>query len=441
MTISLRDYQQELLDCATGCYRAGNRRVLLVAPTGSGKSVMIAHVAQNSNCERVLILAHREELLQQISDKISEPHDTLRAGDPDPTKRIVVASVHTATKRNLPYFDLIIPDEAHHCTARTWTRIFDSMRGAWMLGVTATPCRMDGRGLGDVFEALAIGPGVRELTAEGWLVPATVYAPPAQVDTARLRTVRGDYDRQQSAVSATAIVGDVIEHYQRHAPGKRAVVFCASVKHSREMAVAFEGRSIDGGMHADERREIVDRFRREGGVLCSCDLISEGFDLPAIECAILLRPTQSAALYLQQVGRALRPYPGKDRAIILDHVGNSRRFGLPDAPREWVLSSGRRATIRVAPLKRCPECYAMYETAECPNGCTGAVVGRSVRHRDGELVLATDIPVSPYVSLPYRDALRMARQRGELEVMARERGYSVFWANRMANMRRKARMN
>ena len=364
--------------------------------------------------KRVGIFVHRAELVQQVSDTLSEfsvRHGIIAAGAPmQRGLNCYVVSTQTYARRipQVPRFDLSIVDEAHHCVAgSTWATALGHSPGAKILGVTATPERLDGRGLGDVFETMVQGPTVRELIDAGALSDYRLIVPPA-VNLGGLHTRMGDYVRGEAAalMDKPTITGDAIGHYRRHASGKRAVAFCVTVAHAQHVAQEFMAAgitavAIDGGMDKSLRRDAVKDFKAGRiRVLTSCDLISEGFDLPAIEAAILLRPTQSLGLYLQQVGRALRVYPGKDRAIILDHVGNSGRIeagrfvanhGMPDDDREWSLDGRlerkRAAGDQVRPGRQCPKCYAMNPpaSAKCACGHVFAPEGRTVEQVEGTL--------------------------------------------------------
>jgi DNA repair protein RadD len=410
MTI-LRDYQQHSIDEIRGAFQA-HRRVLLVSPTGSGKTVMFAYIAAGiyQKGKRALILAHRRELLTQISGALKQfkiPHGILSADSRGiPRMPVTVASVFTLVRRlhHFPPPDLIVGDEAHHFTVKSsWGKCVQAFPRARVLGVTATPCRLDGQGLSDCFEYMVMGPSVAELTLQGWLSPAEVYAPARLPDLKGIRKRAGDYalNELEAAIDKPVITGSAVAHYAKIAPGKRAVAFCCSVKHSQHVAeefrtVGYRAASVDGSMEDRERDRIIRAFGRgDIDVLTSCDLISEGFDLPAIEVAILLRPTQSLALYMQQVGRAIRPSPGKERTIVLDHAGNTMRHGFIDEPRDWTLEGRapeKQERESVARVATCPKCFAMHRPAPCCPKCGHAyeVKGRVVEQVDGELVRMVD---------------------------------------------------
>jgi len=408
MTIKLRDYQETAIHGIRDSFRSGNRRTLLVLPTGGGKTLAFSYIAAGMarNQKRILIVAHRRELLKQISASLTMMgvrHAVMTGGYIGiPTLPVVVASVFTLARRlaRFPEPDLIIVDECHHVTPdSTWGKVIAAFPKARVLGVTATPERLDGKGLGLMFDDIVLGPGVAELTAQGYLSPADVYAP-SKPDMDSVRTRMGDYVTSdlEGAMDKPSITGSAVGHYTKLAAGKRAIAFCVSVKHAKDVADDFNragyiASHIDGGMEDGERDRVLSRFESgEIQVLTSCDLVSEGFDLPAVEVAILLRPTKSLSLYLQQVGRALRISPGKTGTIVLDHAGNTAVHGFVDEPRDWKLTAGaareKRDAVAPATVRTCPKCYAMHRPSPiCPKcGHTYRIKGRMVEQREGELV-------------------------------------------------------
>lgn len=383
---TLRPYQVDAVAAIRRAYAAGRRAPCYQLPTGGGKTVVFSYIAREAEKRgtRVLILVHRRELLLQGSRSLREiglEHGLVAPGESPGDAQVRIASVQTLVRRldrERPP-DLVVIDEAHHAVAGSWRRVLDHWPKAWVLGVTATPARLDGKGLGvrvgGPFDELVRGPSVRELTDGGYLVPADVYAPPMKADLDGVATRLGDFDRHEIRVrmDRPVITGDAVDHYLRLARGRPAIAFCTSVEHSLHVAKAFTDAgipsgTIDGSLADDERDEVLARLAAgDIRVLTSCEIVSEGFDLPAVEVAILLRPTKSLTLYLQQVGRVLRPSPGKSSATILDHAGNVERHGLPDDDREWDLNGAKRRRAGAPPVRRCPECFACHPPApECP---------------------------------------------------------------------------
>lgn len=453
--LALRPYQQIIVNGVRDCYRANFRAPLAVAPTGAGKTVIFSYISQTTaaRAKRVLILVHRVELLRQTSDKLKEfgvDHGLINPlYTPDYRKNVQVASVQTLIKRldKMHAPDLIVIDEAHHATAGTWRKILDHFPAARVLGVTATPCRADGNGLGKqaggIFDEIVLGPTVAELIAGGYLVRPIIYAPAQQLDFSDVRIKRGDYDRGEieARVDKPTITGDVIGHYERICPGTPAVAFCISVNHALHVAEEFRkagyrAYAVDGGMDDDTRKRIL-RGLGNGSVdvVCSCDLISEGTDIPAIGCAIMLRPTKSLGLYIQQVGRALRVVEGKEHAIILDHVGNVITHGMPEEDRDWSLDGevkrkrGKKDQEKAISIKQCEKCYAMHAPApSCPVcGHTYEIESKNIQQVDGEL---RQITAADAMNLKRQRIIEEARAETleQLEALAKARGYKPGWA-------------
>jgi DNA repair protein RadD len=381
--LNLRPYQQRAIDDLRAAFRQGARAPLLVAPCGAGKTVIFSAIAASAAAKgrSALVLVHRRELIHQASRKLSDTgvtHGVIASGmDPSPGP-IQVASVQTLIRRlhTVPEPpDLIIIDEAHHCAAGTWQAIINHWPGVLRIGVTATPCRLDGKGLGDVFDALIKGPSVQMLTSAGHLSSARVFAPPTIADLSKLRRRGGDYalDQAADAMARPTVTGDAIKHYRKLGGDQQAIAFCCNVNHAVSVRDSFETAGIGSELllgNTSDRDAVVARFASgQTRILVTVDVVSEGFDIPAAGCAILLRPTKSLGLYLQQVGRVLRPAPGKEHAVIIDHVENLHRHGFPDDDREWTLKYGApKETGQAVPMVRtCPECFAAFKPApECP---------------------------------------------------------------------------
>ena len=408
MSLTLRDYQSRAIHDLRTAYRSGARAPLLVAPCGMGKTIVFAAITAGAveRGRRVLILVHRRELIRQASAKLTwagVEHGVIAAGFEPSDHPVQVASVQTLARRlKLQTWqpDLIVVDEAHHAVAGTWSQILDHWPHALRLGVTATPVRRDGRGLGAMFDRLVLGPSMQDLTAQGFLTRARIYAPQIRFQEANLRVRSGDYAPEQAAaeLDKPSITGDAIEHYQRLGRGCGAIAFCCTTAHAEHVAAQFRASGITSqtvlGTTSVQDRELAINNLATGAlqVLVSVDVISEGTDVPSVGCAILLRPTQSEGLYLQQVGRVLRPAPGKDHALILDHVGNVHRHGFPDDVRTWSLDDARRRTGKGGPaapaVRTCESCFAAFKPAPvCP--CCGAECApeprRALKEVAGEL--------------------------------------------------------
>ena len=403
--MQLRPYQQQAITDLRLALRSGARAPLLVGATGMGKTVIFSAITAGAveRGRRVLILVHRRELIRQASAKLAQAgvsHGIVAAGFEPSDHPVQVASVQTLArrlKRQNCQPDLIVIDEAHHAIAGTWSNVISHWPDSLLLGVTATPVRQDGRGLGVMFDRLVLGPSTAELVAAGYLTPVKIYAPPQVADLTGIRTRAGDYANDQAAAAMTrpTVTGDAITHYQRIAAARPAIAFCCNVNHATTVSDAFNAAGISAATllgNTTDRDALVARFAAgELQVLVTVDVVSEGFDCPGAAVAILLRPTQSEGLYLQQVGRVLRPAPGKAAAIILDHVGNVHRHGFPDDHRDWTLDDARQRTGKGGPpapcIRTCETCFAAFAPQPiCPVcGTPSKLSTRELKHQAGEL--------------------------------------------------------
>lgn len=369
---SLRPYQEAVVEQARNAYRRGYKTPCIVLPCGAGKSCIAAELAKKAaqKGNRVLFLVHRQELCQQINE-------TFRWWGVN-MDYCQIGMVQTITRRigKIKEPDLIITDESHHGLAHSYKKIYEAYPNAKRIGFTATPIRLNGGGLGDVNDALVVGVNAKWLIDNGYLAPYDYYAPPL-ADLTGLHVKHGEYitDEIVNVLSKPAIYGDVVKYYRQLSDGKQAICYCASVEHSKTMAETFRQNGItaehlDGKTPDEERKQIVSKFRAgEVQIICNCEILGEGFDVPDCNTSILLRPTKSMVLYIQQAMRCMRYAPDK-RSVIIDHVGNYARFGLPDQNREWSLDPkppavGEGAAIQV---RQCPECFFTHATAPiCPN--------------------------------------------------------------------------
>ena len=375
--MQLRPYQNDLVEQLRQSWREGYKAPCIVLPCGGGKSCILAEIARRTtaNGKRVMFLVHRRELVEQITRTFVGWGVDMRLCD--------IMMVQTAARRldKLKTPSLIMTDENHHSPATSYKKIYERFPNVLRVGVTATPARLGGAGLGDVNDKLIIGVSAKWLIENHCLAPYDYYAPDV-ADLTQLKTRRGEYVTAdiEKAMIKKAVFGDVIKYYKKLADGKKAICYCASVNHSKATAESFHAAGIaaahiDGDTPKELRAAIIRNFRDgEITVLCNVDLISEGFDVPDCECAILLRPTQSLTLYIQQSMRAMR-YRENKRAVIIDHVGNYARFGLPDDDREWTLEgkpkTRKKQTEEEVKVKQCPECFYTFvpdgENIVCPN--------------------------------------------------------------------------
>ncbi|QOR55763.1 MAG: putative helicase [Phage 65_10] len=400
-----RDYQLQVEQETEALWASGVRNVLEVMPTGAGKTFLFSrHISRR---KYAVAIAHRAELVSQISVALAREGirhrvigptslsracsaaqlDELGVNLVDPYANVAAAGVktllnHDKTDPWLQRVELWVQDEAHHVLKENeWGRATELFPNAVGLGVTATPLRADGKGLGrhadGIFDRMVVGPTMRQLINRGYLTEYRIIGCTSKIDLSNVNiTESGEYSPKPLAAARakSTITGDVVREYLRWAPGKLGVTFDVSIESATETAAAFRAAGVPAEVVSGKtpeglRRSILKRFkRREILQLVNVDLFGEGFDLPAIEVVSFARPTMSYGLFVQQFGRSLRIMAGKHRAVILDHVGNvEHRHGLPDAPRVWSLNRRERRSsgspVDVIPTRTClnPECMAVYE--------------------------------------------------------------------------------
>lgn len=371
--LKLREYQKNLLNETRTALANGYNSPCIVAPCGSGKSVIIAEIIKQASLKgnHTLFIVHRQELIQQIENTLKwwgVDLDYVQLG-------MVQTIVRRLDKTKKP--NLIVTDENHHSLAKSYMDIYEHFKDVPRIGFTATPVRLNGGGLGEVNDILIEGPTVDELIAWGNLAPFKYYAPKL-VDTSNFRLRAGDFVKKDINEAFTnKIYGDVISHYNKLSKSKKAIVYCSGIKQSKEVAKMFNDndiptRHIDGTTKASDRDDAVEQFKNGNiKVICNVDLISEGFDVPDCQTVIMLRPTKSLGLYIQQSMRSMRYKDGKT-AVIIDHVGNVDRFNLPNYEREWILDpkpNSNNTETSEFQVKQCPKCFATlpsnYQICEC----------------------------------------------------------------------------
>lgn len=388
--IELRDYQQRLIGDTREAYAAGARAILSVMPTGAGKSATIAHMCARHEQRGgvVVTLTHTIELRKQAADAL-----TVAGAKPN------VRTIQSMLRGERPEATFVWIDEAERGLASEWAAVIAHYKaaGAIVIGTTATPCRADGRAMGDLFDAMVLGPSVGELTERGILVPCRVFAPPQRV--------RG-------------VLDDPVRRYQELGDGGQAFVYCATVKHAEEMAAQFNGAGIgaaiiEGELDGEVRAATMDRFRRgELRVLTSVSCLDAGIDVPAASVCILATGCAHVRTYLQRIGRVLRASPGKTGAVIIDLVGSSLAHGLPTERREYSLQGDAiKKAPGLAPLSQCKRCGAVYgyrpQCPECGHRSPPPKLPKSVRGELSEIFGAdSDEEKREY----YERTLRIAQQ-------------------------------
>jgi len=411
--MELRRYQKHAIEQLKDSINDKNNRIILQAATGSGKTVIASQFVADlvAQGKKVLFLAHRRELITQCSSKLYEfnmAHGIIMAGTPlSLWQGVQVASIDTLRSRAiskkriaLPKAHYVIIDECHRSLSKTYRDIIDIYQDSIVLGLTATPCRSDGLGLGHIYNDMVQAPPIKELTADGYLVPARYFAP-TKPDLKGVKIQMGDYNSKQLSrrMDTAKLVGDVIENWLRIAPTKKTVVFASSVKHSinlmeRFVEAGIKAAHIDCNTQNVDRDETLKKFNDgEIQVICNCMVLTEGWDCPSAEVAVLARPTKSLGLYLQMAGRVLRPYKNKTEAIIIDHAGAVYEHGFIDDEFEWDLSPKHKiqdrkskAEKKVKPIT-CEGCFTVFTGSRtCPScGVVSLTKGRALFVGDGDL--------------------------------------------------------
>mgnify|MGYP000927826073 FL=1 len=461
MIPTLRPYQEKLVKDTYQQWDAGKQFVAMVSATGSGKSMTLTAIVakERDRGQYVLVLAHRQELITQLSDTMGRMeirHQVIAANKVvrfaakqsmenhgvnyvDPNARVMVASVQSMREAKIA--DLaklgnkltVVQDEFHHATkkSKTWGGVLTPLlnAGARGLGPTATPCRADGQGLSretdGYADVIVEGPSMRWLIDNGYLSQYKIYCPPTdlRLDNVETSKTTGDYKEKElkAEIGRSHIVGDIVSHYLKICPGKRGITFTVGVDTAEEVAEEYRKRGVPAialsGRNADEERVQAIRDLKSGKILqiVNDSLIGEGVDIPAVEVVSFARPTQSYALYAQMFGRALRPFEGKSHAIIIDAVSNVMRHGLPDAPREWSLDRRERRTGKSEPstVRVCTACAAVYERFRdaCPD--CGEPVPKPAQRSGPEFVDGDLCELDPDVLAQMRNEVVGARETPE----------------------------
>ena len=352
---------------------AGNHSIIVQSPPRSGKTVVMAHIAKSATDKnnKVLFFSHRKEINEQVYKTFENNEVNMDL--------VTIGGVQSLVRKldKLDEPTIILIDEAHHSKASSYKKIIDYFPNAYKLLFTGTPVRLDGSGFDDIAEDIILGKSVKWLQEHGRIALFKYYAPQL-IDVSRLKKRAGEFTKQSvDETMKTVIYGDVIKHYEKLAKGKQAIVYTHSVEASENVSKAFNKAGYNSmavsGKTPREARETAMRAFRNGDlkIMVNCELFTEGIDLPNVDVCIMLRPTQSLSLYLQFAMRALNPREGKT-AIIIDHVGNVERFGLPNQDREWslqgIMKKKQTAKIGEPTVRVCEMCFATFWSKEriCP---------------------------------------------------------------------------
>jgi DNA repair protein RadD len=462
----LRPYQTEVIAGLDREHVTGKRRILMVAPTASGKTLIAAAIIKRAieEFKDVLVLAHRREIIGQTSRKLFDQgiaHGIIQAGMEKllrPMERVQVASVQTLTARavrsnrmELPKAKLLVIDEAHHTPASTYRKIIEAYPEATLLGLTATPCRGDGRGLGGIFETIVKTPQVAELIEGGFLVRTRVYAP-VMPDLKGVRIQAGDFNERQLAerMDRPKLIGDIVTHWLKYGEKRRTVAFAVSVGHSIHLRDEFSksgvrAEHIDATTPKPEREATLARLA--SGVIeivTNCMVLTEGWDMPEVGACILARPTRKMGLYRQMIGRVLRPAPNKPDAIVLDHSGAVFRHGFAEDHVDWTLDPDRRAESAShqergeygssSKLLECSQCPAPSAKA-ARRAFTADSCRRSRRRTSSSATASLGWSMASAGSRRTSTIRPRAQWHAMLTYIARQRGYNPKWP--MVNYKKK----
>lgn len=464
--IQLREYQANAINNLRESVKKGHKKVILQAATGSGKTIVAAEIINSAvmKGKRVLFMVHRKELVNQTSltlDKFGIEHGVIMAQHPRKNDHAVqIASIQTITNRDKPPADLMIIDEGHLSLSKSYKSLIAEYPNAVVICLSATPIRNDGQGMGEIYKDIVQVVPMSQLIAEGHLVKPRVFAPFIP-NMKNVRTVKGDYDATQTAqiMDKSEITGDIIKHWQSHAQNRKTIVFAASVRHSKNIVLEFQAagisaRHLDATTPAGERDKIISDFRAgEFKVLSNMAILIEGFDCPDTACVILARPTKSLIIYLQAVGRVMRPAENKTDCIILDHAGLTYFHNLVDAPREWTLDGkDRKARDEIPDLVHiCDVCFCAYSKAEYPDKCPecGVVTNRpeppEVR-AEGQLVELTAEVMEMMKAAKkaiWAAEMKKCKTLSDFIELGKSRGYKypVQWAGHQIRQRQEWKVN
>ena len=444
--MKLRLYQSNLIINTRDAFRQSKTRVLSVAPCGAGKTIMFAYMC-NEHIKKfeggyVWFLVHRQELIDQTVECFQLNNLSL--------DKVMIGMVQTVSRHldRYPKPSMIIFDEAHHSAAKTWMRIIEEYPDVPLIGLTATPCRLDGAPLGDIYQSMVIGPSADELIELGYLAPYEYYAPHINLEDAKWETKGSDYDMQsvEKVMDARCIYGDVIKYIDLN---KKTIIYSPTIKFSQAIVDKINNKyglniaaHFDGNTSNKDRKDIINRFRRgEIKVLSNVDLIGEGFDVPDCDCCFLLRPTMSVSLYIQQSMRCMRPAPDKI-AYVYDFVGNVYKHGMPTEKRDWSLTSSvkirNKSDDKELIVRECKQCFRVYKGGNriCPycghdNGKT-----RKEIEQDAKMELER---ITALNKKQERREVGMAATLEQLIAIGKKRGYRnpVYWARQVLKGRNK----
>ena len=439
MTFILRNYQNKLINDLKNSLVQGNHNVVVQSPAGSGKTVTMAAIAKGATDKQnnVLFIVHRREIVEQVKS-------TFKAYGVN-MKLCYVGMVQTVTRRleKLDKPQLILVDECHHALAKSYTRIFDYFKQANVVGFTATPIRLSGQGLSKVFDDLILGPQIDWLIDSNFLAPYEYYSVKLIDDKKLKKNSTGDFSsKSMDSASKNIIYGDVIKTYKRVASNTKTIIYTHNVESSIKVAkefneAGFKALQVDGKTPKDKRKQIMDDFRSgKITILVNAELYGEGVDVPDCQTVVMLRPTESLSLFIQQSMRCMRYRPNKT-ATIIDHVANYTRFGLPDTPRTWSLEGRpkKKSESGGTAIRTCPHCFAVIPVAYSTCPICGYVIGVEnkkmkvdknvkIEKIGKDFHFKTDYEQVKYSQMKPQDATSYR----DLQKIGKARGYKPGWA-------------
>jgi superfamily II DNA or RNA helicase len=413
--MQLRKYELDTIEKTRTSIRAGNRRVIIQAPCGSGKTILAAHMTQQAlkKNKTVIFLVHFRQLAYQALERfraygIGDSVGIIMANEkPHLDRPVQIISVQTYGRRLAlaeltinKWFkkaDLIFYDEAHASISKTRKAVLDLYKDtSVIIGLTATPCRSDGRPLGSIYEDIVSCSSIAELTELGYLVPMEYYGAKHSPNLKNIKTIAGDYCQKElgKRVDKAKLVGDILENWLRIAGDRQTVIFATSVKHSQHIKEQFLAHNIsiehiDAHTPEEERQVILKQFQHgDIQVITNCAVFSEGADFPWASCIILAKPTKSLARYIQMAGRGLRPWPDKENCILIDHAGTIYNHGFLDEEVAWTLAGKEIAWKKPKVVERervvmhCEECRNLFYGNTCPR------CGFKVKHYGKKILTA-----------------------------------------------------
>ena len=439
----LRDYQAEIINKIQNSMLTGHRRIIVQSPPRTGKTVVMSEIARRATVKnrRVLFLIHRQEVLEQANATFKEQgvdFDLLTSG-------MVQTLTRRVDKLDAPH--IILVDEAHHVLSKSYRRILDKFKDAYVLLFTATPVRLGREQLDQVADDIVLGKSIKELTAAGFLAPFRYYQPPAGFNQSELKlSSTGDYTNKSiTSALQSCLYGDLVSHYKRLAAGKQAVCYCHSIDAAKHAAAEFNKNGIaaaevDGTTPRSERDELVKKFR-DGAikVMVNVNLFTEGVDLPDVDAVILARPTSSLSLYLQFAMRCLTPRRGKV-AVIIDHANNVEKFGYPDSERNWLqlVKTGAKTCKNAETdnfnIVTCETCFAVLESRTIKAGTCPYCDALIKQKRPDKPVALIDL-VEAARTENQSDDYHQLKTVGELYAYAKRKGYKRGWAYHIAKSR------